>query len=131
MVAVADINQDLALALASAMDGFVVYPAPPDVVAGKSIVIAPRAPYRKRSDYWFQEVSLQIMVLIPRVAGGRGYHELDGICDQIIPIVESVDTDNHNIVWESVDSLGQTVEVGGVEYMSATLYVTAYLRGEE
>jgi len=121
----AQLRADIAAALAASLTGYGIYPAPPDIVAGPSVVIGPRSPYRVRTDYCHEEVKLQLTILVPRAAGAAGMEVLDTVCDTVRDAVESVP----EATWESVDSVGPVQEVGGIEYLAATLYVVGYVEG--
>ena len=114
------------MAIADALPEWAVYTAPPAQVAAPAVVIAPRAPYRRRVDYRREEVRLQLTVLLPHVTGKDGLELLDNALQSVLAAVEQLDM----VTWESVDSVGPTVEVGGLTYLAATIGVVAYLEGD-
>jgi len=119
----AQLRADIAAAVVTAMPGWGVYPAPPDIVAAPAVVIAPRSPYRERVEYGREAVRLQLTILVPRAAGPAGMEVLDTACDDVIAAVESV----AEATWEQVESVGPVQEQGGIEYLTATLNVVGYV----
>jgi hypothetical protein len=118
------LRQDLALAIADALPAWAVYTAPPEQVRGACVVIAPRSPYRRRSDYCAQEVLLRITLLMPRAAGPIGLDALDTTCDTVAAAIDSLG----DVTWETVDDMGMTVEVGSAEYITAAFNVVGFVR---
>lgn len=125
MSAAAQLRADLAAAISGALTGYAVYPAPPDIVAAPAVVIAPRTPYRTRTDYCREAVRLQVTILVPRASGPAGMEVLDAACDDVRDAIESV----ADCTWESVESVGPAQEVGGQEYLTAALTVVGYVVG--
>ena len=125
MATALSIRQDLATVTAGVFPTWAVYAAPPEAINGPSIVIAPRVPYRRRSDYCAQEVQLRVTLLVPRTTGAAGLDLLDTACDTWVSNVADYYAD---VTWESVDEIGTTVEVGAIEYITAGINVVAYVR---
>jgi hypothetical protein len=106
-------------------DGWTVHASPPETVQARSLVIAPRSPYRVRGTVCQEEVKLELTVLVARGASQAGMDLLDDTCT----VIRSA-TDSASAVVAFVDSIsdiGLVQEVGGAEYLAAKLQVTAHV----
>jgi hypothetical protein len=105
-------------------DGWTVHPSPPEAVQARSLVIAPRSPYRVRGTVCQEEVKLELTVLVQRGASQAGLDLLDDVCTTIRA---AIDTGAVVAYVDSIMDIGLVQEVGGVEYLAARLQVTAHV----
>jgi hypothetical protein len=113
------------------------YASPPAQVVAPCAVVAPRSPYVTRGTYGLLEVRLQVTFLWPH---GEMSAAMDAL-DEIIPYLNFVfggpldeprpgQGAPRDVVWESLDSIGQVTDVGGITYLSAVVNVTAHMEVE-
>ncbi len=102
-----------------------MYAAPPEFpVSAPALVIGPRTPYLQRSNVCSWEQSLVLTLAIQRASGLSGLDQLD---DMVIEVEQVLQTGTVQTVLDSVGDLGPVQEGGGVEYLTATIDVTAYI----
>jgi hypothetical protein len=104
--------------------GWTVHAAPPESIQGKTVVIAPRSPYRQLGTVCQEEVRLELTVLVARGSSQAGLDMLDDVCSVVRQAVNGT-TDPQAIV-ESISTIGIVQEVGGAEYLAAKLQVITY-----
>lgn len=131
-------RQDLAQRLLTALPQLrAAYASPPPQVIAPCAVIAPRSPYVTRGTYGLLEVRVQVTFLWPH---GEMATTLDALED-IIPALNYIfggpldeprpgQAAPRDVVWESLDSIGQMTDVGGITYLSAVVNVTAHMEVE-
>jgi hypothetical protein len=110
---------------AAVSDELNVYAAPPDVVATPAVVIRPRGPYREPSTVCHEELSVSLVILLPRAAGAAGLDVLDAVVDLIVPALRRCD--DPGVAYERVTDIGVTQEVAGAELLSATIDIRLYI----
>jgi len=103
------------------LDGWTVYPSPPEGVTAPAVVLAPRSPYRVKSTVCNEEVRLALTVLIQRNASVDGLNVLD---DTATIIRSAIHSSTVMAVVDEVSDIGIIQEVGGVEYLAALINVT-------
>lgn len=113
-------RQAIATALkANLPSGWVVYPSPPTSLVAQSAVISPRSPYIIRQSVGIDAVSLQITLLVNLAAGPTAMDILDDAIDNLrAGILNSGD-----VMWEAVEDIGVAQEVGGVDYLTASINI--------
>ena len=115
-------RQQLAADIEAALpDGWTVYPAPPEGTNAPAVVLAPRSPYRVKSTFCDEEVRLTATVLIQRNASVSGLDALDDVCTTIRNAIHGSSV-MANV--DAVQDIGLIEEVGGVEYLAASLTIT-------
>lgn len=112
-------------AIASALQsglptGWAVYSAPPTSLVAQSAVISPRSPYVTREAGNVYAVQLQITLLVNIAAGPVA---LD-ILDDAIAALEQDVFGAGSVMWQSVEDVGVVQEVGGADYLAATINIT-------
>lgn len=114
-------RQALATALQTNLpSGWAVYPSPPDSIVAQSAVISPRSPYITPVSSGYDEVNLQITLLVNVAAGAIAHDILDDAIDAVRTDVISAG----NVIWEGVSDIGIVEEVGGADYIAAAINVT-------
>jgi hypothetical protein len=116
--------QELREALAGLEAGWTVHASPPEAVQARTVVIAPRSPYRVRGTVCQEEVKLELTVLVARGASQAGMDLLDDICSTIR---DAIDTGAVVAYVDSISDIGLVQEVGGADYLAARLQVTAHV----
>ena len=102
-------------------DGWTVYASPPEGTNAPAVVLAPDSPYRVRSTVCNEEVRLTGTVLIQRNASTAGLDALDDVCTTVRAAIHQSSV---MAVVEAVRDIGLIEEVGGVEYLAASLSIT-------
>lgn len=102
-------------------DGWTVYTSPPEGTNAPAVVLAPRSPYRVKSTVCNEEVRLTGTVLMQRNASTAGLDALDDICTVIRAAIHGSSV-LANV--DAVQDIGIIEEVGGVEYLAASLNIT-------
>ena len=98
-----------------------VYSFPPEVVRAPAVVLVPRSPYRSDDTYGTERWALTALCLIVRAGDVQaGWDALDVLVSDVRAVVKA----QPRAVWEGADNAGNTVPVGGVEYLSATCQVS-------
>ena len=111
----------IATALQSGLpSGWAVYPAPPESLSSQSAVISPRSPYITRVAGNVYEVGLQVALLVNIAVGPLALDILDVAIEALFDDIWGV----QSVVMEDVMDIGQVTEVGGADYIAATINIT-------
>lgn len=105
-------------------DEWNVYPYVPDSVAAPAAAVVPRSPYREISTHCIERVHLSVVILV-----GRGSDPVV-ILDQLDAKLDDLRDDlqqDPRIVVDSVAALGQTMNVGATDYLTARLDVDVHM----
>ena len=112
-------------ALASALQsglpsGWAVYASPPESLVAQSAVISPRSPYVTRITNGIEEVKLQVALLVNLAAGPVALDILDDAIDALFDDIDGAG----DVMLEEVADVGVATEVGGADYITATINLT-------
>lgn len=109
-------RESLAEAIA-ASTGWLVFAAPPDVVASPCVVVGPREPYVTRLTARQWELGLRLTLMVPAAAGSEAaLAALEAAIDALRPDVLALP----NVTWTQVGNVGP-VSDGDVKYIAATI----------
>ena len=108
----------IATALRTALPGWAVFDSPPEVGSAPCVAILPRTPYRELLTYTEERMHLQLVVVIPRAAGADLLDLVDDTFDDILTALDASGTPQ--CAWSAITVRG-TEEVGGIEYLTASI----------
>ena len=86
----------------------------------QSAVISPRSPYVTRITNGVEEVRVQVALLVNMAAGPVALDILDDAIDALFDDIEGAG----DVMLEEVADVGVATEVGGADYITATINLT-------
>lgn len=97
------------------LDGFTIYPSPPETLSSPSVVIGPGRPYQYPGTLGYDLIGLRLTITVPRMAGMDALDTLDDTLDAIQAAVQA----DPNWSWAEVQAAGETIEIGGSKHLAA------------
>ena len=108
--------------------GVNVYAAPPDVLAVPAIVIAPATPYRRDTAMTRELWAFDLLALVTRPTDPAA--SFDAL-DELIGVVRATILAMPGATWAGAQSIGDTLPVGGITYLSAVCSAEILSTSEE